>query len=227
MPVDDEILHEAKEARDRLIAAQHEVDAARSDYHHAIRRLCAAGGSMREIAEALGLSHQRVHQIVDEGTRPVWRRRGRVFAPSGGFKQFSGRSRAMMVAAQEEARALKHDYLGTEHILLALLAVDGGAADILQALGVELEAARAKVQELVGEGPGTPRGRLEFTKQSKRTLELALRESLRRGHTHIGTEHVLLALAALKQKSVAAEVLSSLGVDGDRIRAEVERRLAA
>lgn len=226
MPLDDEILAEAKRARDRLIGAQHEVDGARSDYHHAIRRLCATGGSLREIAEALGISHQRVHQIVDEEARPVWRRRGRTFGPRGGFRQFTGRSRAVMVAAQEEARVLRHDYLGTEHILLALLAVeDGGAAKALHALGVELEAARGAVRELVGEGAGTPPGRLAFTKQAKRTLELALRESLRLGHTHIGTEHVLLALSG--QKCIAAEVLAQLGADEERIRHEVERQLAA
>jgi hypothetical protein len=226
--LDGSILGEAKQARERLIAAQHEVEGARGDYHHAIRRLCAAGGSLREIAEALGISHQRVHQIVDEEVAPMWRRGPRIRGRrgGGGFTQFTGSARDVAVAAQSEAKALGHDYLGTEHILLALLAVDeGGAATALEALGVELATARATVREFVGEGEGTPPGRLRFTKQSKRTLELALREARRLGQSHIGTEHLLLALSA--QDSVAVEVMKHLGVDGDRIRAEIERQLAA
>jgi hypothetical protein len=225
LTLDDDILGEAKQARDRLIAAQHEVDQARGDYHHAIRRLCAAGGSMREIAEALGLSHQRVHQIVDEGTRRLWLRRPpRRHAGYGGplFHRFTRRARDAMGAAQEAARSLGDDHVGTEHVLLGLLAVErGGAARVLTALGIEADAVRGRVEE----GPGSPAGQLPFAPQTKKALELSLREALALGHNHIGTEHVLLGL--IRESGAAAGLLASLGVDGDRIRAEVERALAA
>ena len=214
MALDDEILHEASEARDRLIAAQHEVDAARGDYHHAIRRLCAAGGSMREIAEALGLSHQRVHQIVEEETRPIWRRPGRLFA--GRLARFTRDARSVVVAAQEEARSLGHDRVASEHVLLGLFAVEGVASRALASIGVSAEA----VRERIGRGSGSPSGRLPFAPEAKKLLEGALREALALKHPYIGTEHVLLALAD-------ADVLKDLGVDGDLVRAEIQQRLAA
>ena len=226
MTLDDALLGEAREVRVRLVEAQHEVDRARSDYHHAIRRLHAAGGSMREIAEALGLSHQRVHQIVDEdpgGRRwpaPPGRRGRRAW--SGRFQRFSDRARAVMAAAQEEARALEHDHVGTEDVLLGLLAVeDGGAARALRALGVDADA----VRERVGTGGGAPEGQLPFASQAKKALELALREALALGNDHIGTEHVLLGL--VQEGGVAAGVLAELGADAERVRAEVDRQLAA
>jgi ATP-dependent Clp protease ATP-binding subunit ClpA len=212
--LDDEILREAKAARDRLIAAQRRVDQARGDYHHAIRRLCAAGGSMREIAEALGLSHQRVHQIVEEQTTPIWRRRGQLFA--GRMTRFTRDARSVAVVAQEEARALGHDRVGAEHVLLALFTVEGVAARVLESLGVSADA----VRERVGRGPGSSSGNLPLSPEAKKLLERALREALALKHRNIGTEHVLLALAD-------EDALKELGVDGDRIRAEIQRRLAA
>ena len=214
MALDDEILQEAREARDRLIAAQREVDAARADYHHAIRRLCAAGGSLREIADALGLSHQRVHQIVEEEARPMWRRQGRLFA--GRLARFTRDARSVVVAAQDEARSLGHDRVGSEHVLLGLCAVEGVAANALASLGVTAEA----VRDRVGRGSGAPSGQLPFSPEAKKLLERALREALALKHRHIGTEHILLALAD-------EHVLKELGVDGDRIRAEIHRGLAA
>ena len=220
MGLDDEILAEAKQARDRLIAAQHEVDAARTDYHHAIRRLCAAGGSLREIAEALGLSHQRVHQIVEEQVVPAWPRRQRVRGRRGrgrGFTRFTSHARTAMVAAQDEARALGQDHVGTEHVLLGILATEAGAAaKVLAAVGVEAEAVRAIAER----GSGSPSDQLPFSPEAKKALELALREALALKHEYIGTEHLLLALAD-------DEVLRQLGADGERIRAEIHRLLAA
>jgi ATP-dependent Clp protease ATP-binding subunit ClpA len=225
MALDDQILEEAKQARDRLIAAQHEVDDARADYHHAVRRLNAAGASMREIAEALGISHQRVHQIVDEEARPMWLRRPpRRRAGFGGpmFHRFSRRSRDAVAAAQKAARDLGHDAVGSEDVLLGLLAAeDGGAARALKELGIDAGAVRERVKP----GPGSPEGQLPFSKQAKKALELALREALRYGHNHIGTEHVLLGL--VRGGGEAAELLEGLGADADRIRTEVERQLAA
>jgi hypothetical protein len=225
MPLDDEILGNAKQARDRLIAAQHEVDDARADHHHAIRRLHAAGASMREIAEALGISHQRVHQIVDEtGQQP-----GPGFMPrapmlpgrrrrsGGGFKRFTSPARSVMVAAQDEARGLGQHHIGTVHVLLGLLAVEAGvAASVLTAMEIQSDAVRA----LAPKGPGSPADQLPFSPEVKKTLELALREALTLKHDYIGTEHLLLALAG-------DDVLRELGADGETIRAEVQRQLAA
>jgi hypothetical protein len=226
--LDEQILREATEARDRLIALQHDVDQVRSDYHHAIRRLHASGASMREIAEALGISHQRVHQIVDEtSSLPARRRLLRTRARKGPFARFTDPARDVVVLAQDEARALRHGYLGTEHILLALLAVEEGvAAEALRALGVQLDAARSAVREIIGEGETAPPAQLPFTPRSKKTLELALREALKLGHNYIGTEHLLLALSS-QEEGVAAQVLRRLGVDDEHLRAEVERALAA
>jgi ATP-dependent Clp protease ATP-binding subunit ClpA len=229
MPLDDAILGEAKQARDRLIAAQHEVDDARAAYHHAIRRLHAAGASMREIAEALGISHQRVHQITDEEARPMWPgrmpRTPRPLRWSGGgplSHRFSRQARTVMGAAEEEARSLGHDHIGTGGILLGLLAVeDGGAARALNALGIEADA----VRERVGKGPGSPTGQLPFARDAKKALELSLRDALSLGHNFIGTEHVLLGL--VREGGVAAGVLASLGAEAEQIRAEVHRQLAA
>jgi ATP-dependent Clp protease ATP-binding subunit ClpA len=225
VPLDDEILGDAKQARERLIAAQREQDAARADYHHAVRRLHASGASMREIAEALGISHQRVHQIVDEESRPLWLRRPpRRRAAIGGplCHRFSRLARDAVAAAQTEARDLGHETVGSEDVLLGLLAVeDGGAAQALRALGVEADAVRERLKP----GPGSPEGQLPFSRQAKKALELALREALSFGHNYIGTEHVLLGL--VREGDAAADVLASLGADADRIRAEVGRAFAA
>jgi hypothetical protein len=225
MPLDDEILGEARQARDRLIAAQHQVDDARADYHHAVRRLHAAGSSMREVAEALGISHQRVHQIVDETAQ----RPGLEFMPHApmipgrrwrrgrGFTRFTSPARTVMVAAQDEARALGQSHVGTVHVLLGLLQADGGvAASVLTATGVEADAVRA----LAPRGSGSPSDQLPFSPEVKKMLELALREALTLKHDYIGTEHLLLALAG-------DDMLKELGVDGESLRAEVQRRLAA
>jgi hypothetical protein len=226
--MDEAILGEAKQARDRLIAAQHEVDDARGDYHHAVRRLHASGASMREIAEALGISHQRVHQIVDEAAMPLGlpslQRPPRRRAGFGGplFHRFTRRARAVVRTAEKEARAAGHEHIQTEDVLLGLLAVeDGGAARALRELGVDAEA----VREQVPQGPGSPEGRLKFAGELKKTLELALREALSLGHNYIGTEHVLLGL--VRQGGHAAKLLAGLGADEQRIRAEIERQLAA
>ena len=237
--LDEALLTGAKEARDRLLELQHEADRARLDYHHLIRRLHAGGGSLREIAEALGLSHQRVHQIVDEGgghdvvhvlpappffPGPVPFQKlikGRGPGP-GFFERFGDDARDAIVRAQEEASALGHDYIGTEHLLLGLLGVEGRAAQALAALGVTPEAARADVAARVGEGEGLlPGGPRPFTKRAKRAVEKALREALAAGSDEIGTEHLLLALAA--RKGTAAEVLAALGADAERIRAQLDR----
>jgi len=237
-PLDPSLLQSAKSSRERLVDAQHEADAARADYQHAIRKLHAGGGSMREIAEALGLSHQRVHQIVDEedpGDTGIslnipFFGRGRKRGGGGGggapFARFRPPARAAIVHAQDEARDLDHDYIGTEHILLGLLrAEDGVAAPVLASLGVTLDDTRERVVAIVGRGTGERTGgHAPFTPRAKKALELALRESLALGHDYIGTEHLLLGLGR-EGEGVAAQVLAAQGADAEAVRAAVRRHL--
>jgi ATP-dependent Clp protease ATP-binding subunit ClpC len=139
------------------------------------------------------------------------------------FERFTERARQVVVLAQEEARGLKHAYIGTEHLLLGLLREEEGiAARILEANDVELEAARGRVRQIVGEGEAeeATSGQIPFTPSAKKVLELALREALSLGHNYIGTEHVLLGLAR-ENEGPAVEVLATFGLDAERIRNEV------
>jgi ATP-dependent Clp protease ATP-binding subunit ClpA len=147
------------------------------------------------------------------------RRAGVGFPPV--FERFTERARQVVVLAQEEARALKHSYIGTEHLLLGLLREEEGvAARVLASLGVTLEAARARVEEIVGAGDEATAGQVPFAPRAKKVLELALREALAIGHNYIGTEHILLGLAR-ENEGAAAAVLLHFDVDDDRIRSEV------
>jgi ATP-dependent Clp protease ATP-binding subunit ClpC len=137
------------------------------------------------------------------------------------FERFTERARQVVVLAQDEAQALKHNYVGTEHILLGLLREEEGiAARVLRSLAVELEAVREQVGRIVGTGEEATSGQIPFTPRAKKVLELALREAKDMGHSYIGTEHVLLGLAR-EGEGVAARILLDLGVDAERIRAEV------
>ncbi|GAA4252371.1 ATP-dependent Clp protease ATP-binding subunit [Dactylosporangium darangshiense] len=137
------------------------------------------------------------------------------------FERFTDRARRVVVLAQEAARTLNHNYIGTEHILLGLLhEADGVAASALRALGVSLDAARAQVEEVIGLGADAATGYIPFTPSAKRVLELSLREALRLGHNHIGTEHILLGLVR-EGEGVAAQVLTRLGVTPTAVRAQV------
>src|SRR5918994_1562637 len=160
MTLDEGVLNEARELRSRLLELQHDADRAKLDYHHAIRRLHAAGGSMREIAEALDLSHQRVHQIV-EGDEPVGRRMG--WAPPGAWRsrgvgRFTRVARQVVMRSQKEAHQLGVTEIAPEHLLLGLTALERGTGGkALAAQGVDLDRVRAELGEPVRE-PG--RGRL-------------------------------------------------------------------
>ena len=136
------------------------------------------------------------------------------------FERFTDRARQAIVLAQEEARALRHSYIGTEHLLLGLLAGDGIAAKALQGLGVEKEAFKAALAEEVGVGPSAPGGKIPFTPRAKRTMEQALRQALAWGHNYIGTEHLLVGLVA-DDGALATKLLAEGGVDQAMVNAKV------
>jgi ClpA/ClpB-like protein len=227
MTLDEEVLAEAREARQRLVDLESQTAHVRVDYQHAIKKLHAAGGSLREIADALELSHQRVHQIVEgpsgpPGGGPPWagrrwkhgRHRGRnrrYFVA-----RFDEGAREVMVEAQKEADSLRHSYLGTEHLMLAL-ATRGVE-------GVSYDAAREQVVERVGEGDeqwvaGLPR---PFTPRAKRVLEAALNDAVDAGREQFGRDDILLALVS-DSRGVGGEVLRNLGLTAEQLRGQPDR----
>ncbi|MDQ3147491.1 MAG: AAA family ATPase, partial [Actinomycetota bacterium] len=142
------------------------------------------------------------------------------------FERFTDRARRVVVLAQEEARLLNHNYIGTEHILLGLIHEgEGVAAKALESLGISLEAVRSQVEEIIGQGGSSPSGHIPFTPRAKKVLELSLREALQLGHNYIGTEHVLLGLIR-EGEGVAAQVLVKLGADLSRVRQQVIQLLS-
>jgi hypothetical protein len=227
MTLDEQILAEAKEARQRLVDLESQTAHVRVDYQHAIKKLHAAGGSLREIADALELSHQRVHQIVDGPAGPP----GAQSWPRGGGRWKHGRrhrggrnrqyfmarfddgAREVMVEAQKEADSLRHAYLGTEHLMLAL--AKRGVE------GVSYDAARKQVVERIGEGDeqwvaGLPR---PFTPRAKRILEAALHDAVDSGREQFGPDDLLLALVS-DTRGVGGEVLRDLGVTAEQLRGQ-------
>ena len=142
------------------------------------------------------------------------------------FERFTDRARRVVVLAQEEARMLNHNYIGTEHILLGLIHEgEGVAAKALESLGISLEAVRQQVEEIIGQGQQAPTGHIPFTPRAKKVLELSLREALQLGHNYIGTEHILLGLIR-EGEGVAAQVLVKLGADLNRVRQQVIQLLS-
>ena len=137
------------------------------------------------------------------------------------FQRFTERARQVVVFAQDEARGLKHNYIGTEHLLLGLLREEEGVANrVLWSFDVTLDGVRAEVANIIGSGDEAPTGDIPFTPRAKKALELSLREALSLGHNYIGTEHVLLGLVRV-EKGVAARILSEAGADADKVRKEV------
>ncbi len=142
------------------------------------------------------------------------------------FERFTDRARRVVVLAQEEARMLNHNYIGTEHILLGLIHEgEGVAAKALESLGISLEAVRSQVEEIIGQGQTPPTGHIPFTPRAKKVLELSLREALQLGHNYIGTEHILLGLIR-EGEGVAAQVLVKLGADLNKVRQQVIQLLS-
>jgi hypothetical protein len=143
------------------------------------------------------------------------------------FERFTSRARTVVKNAQEEARRLDHDYIGTEHLLLGLLTEpEGVGAKALSVQGLSLERVRADVVRIVGMGKGTPEGHIPFTPRSKKVLELSLREALKLHHNYIGTEHIVLGLVR-EGDGVAAKIMVESGADLPKVRQEVVRLLAA
>ncbi|HET6662794.1 MAG TPA: Clp protease N-terminal domain-containing protein [Acidimicrobiales bacterium] len=141
------------------------------------------------------------------------------------FERFSDRARRVIVLSQEEARLLNHNYIGTEHILLGLIAeTEGVAARALVSLGVKLDTVRHEVEEIIGQGGSPPSGHIPFTPRAKEVLELSLREAMQLGHNYIGTEHILLGLVR-EGEGVACQVLVKLGASLPKVRARVVRLL--
>jgi hypothetical protein len=234
MTLDEKILGEARELRDKLLDLQHEEERTRADYQHAIRRLHAKGGSLREIADELGLSHQRVHQVVGEEVvdpllredpRQILRKPGRIVWTRGRpFDRFTKEARRIVSVARRQAKALGHNYIGTEHLLLGVLEVDDGVgARALADFGVTSEAVFADVKRIIGVGTDeepTRRGRgprIPFTPRSKKVLELSLRVARKLKDNYIGSEHVLLALVQ-EAEGVAAQILRERGVEEKELR---------
>ncbi len=143
------------------------------------------------------------------------------------FERFTERARQVVVLAQEEARTLKHNYIGTEHILLGLLREEEGIpARVLESLGVTLQRTREQVTRIVGSGEELTTGQIPFTPRAKKVLELSLREALSLGHNYIGTEHILLGLVR-ENEGVAARILLDFDADAEKVRNEVLRILSA
>jgi ATP-dependent Clp protease ATP-binding subunit ClpC len=137
------------------------------------------------------------------------------------FERFTDRARRVVVLAQDEARELDHNHIGTEHILLGLVSEGAGVAvKALESLGISLETVRQQVEDIIGRGQGSPSGHIPFTPRAKKVLELSLRESVHLGHGYIGTEHILLGLIG-EGEGVAAQVLTDLGASLEAARRQV------
>jgi len=228
MELDPAALEKALEARGRVLDAQHRLDRARADYEDLVRRLVAAGGTTREVGAALGMSHQRVHQIVDAApvTAPapddhsgLFRRvrpRRRV---DRAFTRLDDAARELFVDGQAEALALEHNFLGTEHVLVALAKTDRPAGRVLRALGLGPVEVREAVVRIVGRGPRPVEGKrrpcvepgaMSVSPRLKRVLQAAT-EVTPPGQP-IRPEHLLVALARVPD-TVAAEILGARGAD--------------
>jgi ATP-dependent Clp protease ATP-binding subunit ClpC len=140
------------------------------------------------------------------------------------FERFTEQARRVIVLAQDEARAFKHNYIGTEHLLLGLLREEGLAVQALESLDITVEEVRAHVARIVGRGVEVTTGQVPFKPRTKKVLELALREAISLGHNYVGTEHILLGIVR-ENEGVAARILRDFGADAETVRAQVEEIL--
>jgi hypothetical protein len=189
---------------------------------HFVQEARNAGCSWSQIGTALGVSKQAAQQRHSALRSLISKFVGGAGSVTGPmFKRFTTRARGVIVLGQEEARTLRHDHMGTEHILLGLLAESEGiAGQTLQRAGITLDAARAEIEKIIGRGEAAPRGHIPFTPRAKKVLELALREAIHLGHSYLGTEHILLGLIR-EGEGVAARVLTTLGADLNELRETV------
>ncbi len=194
------------------------------DPPEAVREVVAALGAGRLdaaglaawLAPRLSASANQDKEAPMSGWLPGRNRSGR--RKTGPFQRFSPGARETMIASQEEARSLRHGYIGTEHLLLGLLRQhDGVAAQALRAAGISTDAVRTEVLEIIGHGHQVVRGHVPLTTRAKKTLQIAVREAREAGHMYIGTEHLLLGLLR-EGHGVACQVLSALGADADTLR---------
>ena len=183
----------------------------------------AAGCSWAQIGGSLGVSKQAAQQRHSPARGLLSRLKDKATGP---FTRFTDRARSAVVHAQEEARLLRHNYLGTEHLLLGLLwEPDGIAAKVLAASGITQDTARAAVERIIGRGQDAPRGHIPFTPRAKQVLELSLTESRELGHNYIGTEHILLGLLT-EGEGVGTRVLAEADVNLDELRRDVLAHVA-
>ncbi|MGH3720334.1 MAG: Clp protease N-terminal domain-containing protein [Pseudonocardiaceae bacterium] len=192
---------------------------------HFVQEARATGCSWSQIGTALGVSKQAVQQRHSALRSFIGKFKEGVESLGNVFGRFTSGARQAVVLAQEQARLLRHDYLGTEHLLLGVLAEgEGIGAQALAAAGITLDDARSRIEEMTGCGQTTPSGRTPFTRRAKKVLELALREALHLGVNHLGTEHILLALLR-EGEGVAVQVLLDAGAHPDQLRATVHALL--
>jgi len=186
---------------------------------HFVQEARAAGCSWSQIGTALGVTKQAAQQRHSVVRSLISKLKGTVESSfEGAFSRFTASARVVVVQAQEEARRLRHDHIGTEHLLLGLLAEgDGLGAQALQGAGITLDAARAEVEKILGCGRGTPKGHIPFTPRAKKVLELGLREAFKLGHNYIGTEHILLGLLR-EGEGAGAQVIVATGAQLDQLR---------
>jgi predicted DNA-binding transcriptional regulator AlpA len=142
----------------------------------------------------------------------------------GMFERFTDFARGSIVYAQEEARLLRHNYIGTEHLLLGLIRSQGIASEVLARLEIEIDAARGGVERLIGLGTSEPKGHIPFTPRAKKMLELSLREATQLGHNYIGTEHIVLGMIR-EGEGVGARVLESFGLELTDVRRAILRAM--
>ena len=189
---------------------------------HFVQEARTAGCLWSQIGTALGVTRQAAQQRHSTLRSLIGQLKGGVESVmEGAFSRFSDRARLVVVLAQDEARRLGHNYIGTEHLLLGLLVEgEGIGARALQEAGITLDTARAGVEKIVGCGQETPGGHLPFVSRAKKVLELALRESLRLNHNYIGTEHILLGLLR-EGEGAGVQVVIAAGVQHDQLRDSV------
>jgi Clp amino terminal domain, pathogenicity island component len=190
---------------------------------HFVTRARESGCSWAQIGSSLGVSKQAAQQRFS-AVEWRWPRLPRRRSRKPLFSRFTERARQAVTDAQAESRSLKHNYIGTEHLLLGLMDGDGIASKALGSLGVTKPAVRDKIVSIVGAGDESPPGHIPFTPRSKKVLELSLRESLRLGHKYIGTEHILLGIVR-ESEGLGMQILSELKVPADAIEPKIKEIL--